>query len=110
MWFGNHPFPDSNKLAILNGKYPMVEEEICPNFKKIISGLLQINPEDRLSFSDIKRLLVDYQVIKLEYVRPVFEDPIVPPNLMNSFPQQAATTTKSLFSSLKGIFIYAHAV
>ncbi|ODN04871.1 Cyclin-G-associated kinase [Orchesella cincta] len=56
--FGQHPFQDSNKLAIVNANYNLPKNVSDSNpIVCVIRGLLKVNPLDRLSFGQIFDLL-----------------------------------------------------
>ncbi|XP_011499712.1 PREDICTED: cyclin-G-associated kinase [Ceratosolen solmsi marchali] len=45
-----HPFPEGNKLAIVNGKYPPLPANPCLGcFNDLIKGCLQVSPTQRLT-------------------------------------------------------------
>lgn len=56
--FGQHPFQDSNKLAITNANYTLPKNVSDSNpLVCIIRGLLKVNPLERISFGQICELL-----------------------------------------------------
>lgn len=56
--FGQHPFQDSNKLAIVNANYNLPKNVSDSNpIICVIRGLLKVNPLERLSFGQIFELL-----------------------------------------------------
>lgn len=56
--FGQHPFQDSNKLAITNANYTLPKNVSDSNpLVCIIRGLLKVNPLERMSFGQIYELL-----------------------------------------------------
>lgn len=87
--YGTHPFPDSNKLAIINAKYPLrVEDSFTPIIRELVldtidflvccstrkffvGGLLQPNPDDRMNFDTIFNHLSAVAVTKLEFKKPI---------------------------------------
>ncbi|XP_027023979.2 cyclin-G-associated kinase isoform X3 [Tachysurus fulvidraco] len=52
--FKQHPFEDGAKLSIVNGKYSIPENENCYTvFHQLIRSMLKVNPEERLSISEL---------------------------------------------------------
>ncbi|CAL8125412.1 unnamed protein product [Orchesella dallaii] len=52
--FGQHPFQDSNKLAIVNANYNLPKNASDSNpIVCVIRGLLKVNPLERISFGQI---------------------------------------------------------
>ncbi|KAK7502233.1 hypothetical protein BaRGS_00006597 [Batillaria attramentaria] len=52
--FGEHPFEDSAKLRIINGKYTIPESDTQYTvFHDLIMGMLKVNPEERPTINDV---------------------------------------------------------
>ncbi|XP_010286439.1 PREDICTED: cyclin-G-associated kinase, partial [Phaethon lepturus] len=52
--FRQHPFEDGAKLRIVNGKYVMPQNDTCYSvFHDLIRSTLKVNPEERLSISEL---------------------------------------------------------
>ncbi|PVD23615.1 hypothetical protein C0Q70_16888 [Pomacea canaliculata] len=52
--FGEHPFEDSAKLRIINGKYSIPESDSQYTvFHDLIMGMLKVNPVERPNISDV---------------------------------------------------------
>ncbi|XP_076440781.1 cyclin-G-associated kinase-like [Babylonia areolata] len=52
--YGEHPFEDSAKLRIINGKYTIPESDTqFTMFHDMLMGMLKVNPEERPTINDI---------------------------------------------------------
>ncbi|XP_049645655.1 cyclin-G-associated kinase isoform X3 [Suncus etruscus] len=58
--FGQHPFEDGARLRIVNGKYSIPADDTrYTMFHSLIRAMLQINPEERLSITELVNQLQD---------------------------------------------------
>ncbi|CAG5134697.1 unnamed protein product, partial [Candidula unifasciata] len=117
--FYDHPFQDSAKLRILNANYVIPEsDQEFDLFHDLIRGMLQVNPEDRPTISDVlDRLQEIAQAKNISLKQPLnfpsmsYQSPSVTPERRagsgNSVPASdsgpgASSAAGALFNSLKG--------
>jgi cyclin G-associated kinase len=106
--FGHHPFEDSSKLRILNGKYSIPTTASNSDVHcQLINSCLQINPDDRVKIEEVIELLENNFVdLIASCVRPKQTSPIPAANCPNSNPIGTPGSAQSVSQALSGFTKY----